>query len=104
VPANLLLSLAVRFLQRSLQLLLVRRFAGLTEIRQNGEIPVDLINRRLPVVRLFDAQPLPFLLIDGQRFERTNFTTTHDGLQHGFVLAEFGRATPLFYPLTAIVA
>src|SRR5207253_3966343 len=40
-------------------------------------------NRCLAVVCLFNAQRLAFSPIDRQRFERTDFTTTHDGLDHG---------------------
>ena len=55
VLANLFLGLAACFLQGVLQLRLVRRFAGLTQSRQNGIIAVDFLNQRLAVVRLFDA-------------------------------------------------
>src|SRR5262249_13700736 len=85
LPANLPLGLAVRLLQGSLQFLLVRWLVGLTQTGQHGKIAVNLLNRSLAVVCLFDAQRLAFLPIDRQRFERTDFTTTDDCLHHAHV-------------------
>src|SRR5260370_36843690 len=57
VATNLLLGLAARFLQSSLQLLLVRRFAGRPQSRPHGKIGVNLPNRHLAAAPLFRATP-----------------------------------------------
>src|SRR5438876_1361061 len=55
VATNLLLGLAVRLLQSPLQLLLIGRFVDLAQTGQQGKIAIDLLNRCLAVVCLFDG-------------------------------------------------
>ncbi len=75
VPTNLLLGLAVRVVQRLLQLILVRGIALRAQIGQNREITVDFFNGHLRVIRLLDSQRLTVSPVGRQRLERSDLTT-----------------------------
>src|SRR5262249_12630502 len=86
LSANLLLGPVAGLLQCSLQLLLVRWITGFAQARQEGKITVNLLNRHVAVVRLYDAQLLTLLPIGRQRFQRADSALTDYGLDHGLVL------------------